>query len=326
MDDRMLNRAQHGRRRFFIAFGSLIVYALVFLALYPVVGRAGAVLTVLPAVVFGWFLGVRGGIFFGVLAMPLNTLLFQLVGNTQASELAPNLLGSIANGFVSTGIGWIKTLNQQIRQQAEALQTERALLQEEIARRTRAEAQLIYEAHHDPLTNLPNRRLLLDRLEHAIAWSKRNPGELCAVLYLDLNRFKIINDSLGHEAGDHLLIAVASRLKASVRDIDTIARMGGDEFAIVLENAGTPADVITIIQRILANLALPYEWNGNAIVSGASMGVVMSMSLYEGIDAILRDADSAMYQAKASGSSGFRIFADGMRIQSETTRAKTESP
>jgi diguanylate cyclase (GGDEF)-like protein len=128
------------------------------------------------------------------------------------------------------------------------------------------------------------------------------------VLYLDLNKFKTINDRMGHEAGDLLLKQVASRLQSAVRDIDTVARMGGDEFAILLEAASTSEDVTTTIQRVQAKLALPYDLQGREIVSGASIGVVMSVAAYQQLDDILRDADTAMYHAKASGGNQFRVF------------------
>jgi diguanylate cyclase (GGDEF)-like protein len=180
--------------------------------------------------------------------------------------------------------------------------------QEEIVRRTRAEEKLAREALHDPLTDLPNRRLFFNRLEHGHARSKRNPGSLCAVLYLDLNKFKAINDSLGHEAGDQLLKQVAGRLKTTVRDVDTVARMGGDEFAILLEAASSTKEVTTIVQRIQARLALPYDLSGREIVSEASIGVVMSIAAYQHMDDILRDADTAMYHAKASGRNQVKVF------------------
>lgn len=310
----------HGR--FLIALGSLILYALVFLAIYPSVGAAGAALTVIPAAVFGWFLGVRGGLLFGFLAAPVNMLLFQWVGNFEASGLIPNLLATSAIVLVSAGIGWIKDLNQRVKQQAEALQAERTLLQEEIGRRVRAEERLTHEAFHDPLTNLPNRRFFLNRLEQALAWNKRNPDDLCAVLYLDLDRFKLINDSLGHDAGDQFLIDVASRLKSSVRSNDTVARMGGDEFVILLEAAATPATANAIVNRIQERLTGPYEAGGNALGSGASIGVVMNVTTYDRIDDILRDADMAMYLAKAGGGNCFKIFDVAMRAPSETTHFK----
>jgi diguanylate cyclase (GGDEF)-like protein len=169
---------------------------------------------------------------------------------------------------------------------------------------------LIHETLHDPLTTLPNRRLFVNRLEHAVAWGHRNSDSLAAVLYLDLDRFKSINDSLGHDAGDQLLIQVADRLKSSLRAIDTVARMGGDEFAILLESVSTPEEVITAVQRMQACLALPYEWKGKSIDSGASIGVVINLTAYEQIDDIVRDADIAMYQAKSDGGNEFRVFAD----------------
>ena len=172
---------------------------------------------------------------------------------------------------------------------------------------------MAHEALHDPLTDLPNRRLLFNRLEHAYAWNKRNPENLCAVLYLDLDGFKNVNDSLGHEAGDTLLKQVAGRLQSSVRGIDTVARMGGDEFAILLEAASTEEDVKTIVQRIQISLALPYELLGNTVESRASIGVVMSIAGYNQFDDILRDADTAMYSSKANGGNQYRVFNVEMR-------------
>jgi diguanylate cyclase (GGDEF)-like protein len=127
-----------------------------------------------------------------------------------------------------------------------------------------------------------------------------------------LDKFKTINDAMGHEAGDHLLKQAAGRLKESVRDIDTVARMGGDEFAILLEAASTPEDVKTVIQRIQAALALPYELQGSAIVCGASIGVVMSIAAYEHLGDILRNADAAMYKAKVNGGNQSQVFEVGM--------------
>jgi diguanylate cyclase (GGDEF)-like protein len=125
---------------------------------------------------------------------------------------------------------------------------------------------------------------------------------------LDLNKFKTINDTLGHEAGDLLLKQVADRLKSSVRDIDTVARMGGDEFAILLEAASTQENAEIILYRIRTNLARPYELNGKVIISEASIGVIISIAEYKQLDEILRDADAAMYQAKASGGNQHRVL------------------
>lgn len=293
-----------------IAISSMVLYALIYLGVYPYLGLWAAAFNIIPAATFGSLIGVRGGFFYLLIAVPVNIFLFNLVESPN-NELITHFLGISAYTLVSVAIGWmreIKGLNERIRKQAVELETEHKLLQEEIVRRTHAEEKLVHEALHDPLTDLPNRRLFFNRLEHAYAWSKRNPDNLCAVLYLDLNKFKTINDSMGHEAGDHLLKQVASRLKSMVRDIDTVSRMGGDEFAILLEAASTSEDLTTIIQRIQASLALPYDLQGREIVSGASIGVVMSIAAYEQMDDILRDADTAMYHAKASGGNQFKVF------------------
>jgi diguanylate cyclase (GGDEF)-like protein len=293
-----------------IAVGSILLYALIYLGIYPYLGLWAAAFNIIPAATFGLLIGVRGGFFYSLIAVPVNILLFNSVESPN-NELTTHFLGISAFTLVSVAIGWMRDLrglNDQIRKQTVELERERKLLQEEIARRTLAEEKLAHEALHDPLTDLPNRRLFFNRLEHAYTWSKRNPDTLCAVLYLDLNKFKTINDSMGHEVGDQLLKQVASRLKSTVRDIDIVARMGGDEFAILLEAASSSEDVTTIIQRIQASLDLPYNLQGREIVSGASIGVIMSIAAYQQMDDILRDADTAMYHAKSSGGIQFKVF------------------
>lgn len=204
----------------FIAAGSLLLYVLLFLLFYTYIGAPTAMLNAIPAITFGLIFGIRGGLFFGLFAFPTNYFLFWIMNEPIFNNLGANLLSVIAMASASAGIGWVRDLNIQVHKQADVLQAE-------IVRRTRAEEKLTHETLHDPLTGLPNRRLFFNRLEHAYALSKRNSDNLCAVLYLDLNKFKNINDSLGHEAGDHLLKQVAGRLKSSIRDIDTVARMGG---------------------------------------------------------------------------------------------------
>jgi diguanylate cyclase (GGDEF)-like protein len=301
--------------RLLIAISSMILYAVLFLGLSPSLGLNAAALNAIPAAVFGGLLGVRGGFLYLLIALPTNLLLFNIV-ESPYNELTTHFLGISAFTLASVGVGWVRDigrLNDQIRKQATELESERQLLQEEIIRRTRAEEKLAHEALHDPLTDLPNRRLLLNRLEHAYAWNKRNPENLCAVLYLDLDGFKNVNDSLGHEAGENLLKQVAGRLQSSVREIDTVARIGGDEFAILLEAASTEEDVKTIVQRIQISLALPFELLGNTVKSGASIGVVMSIAGYNQFDDILRDADAAMYRSKADGGNQSRVFNVEMR-------------
>ncbi len=297
------------RVKLLIALGCTILYAIVFLLTYPSMGLFAAAFNVIPAAVFGLLIGVRG-FFYLMLAIPINICLFSIVKSPN-NDLVSHTLGITSFTLISFWVGWIRDLrrmNGHIVKQAIELEKEHKLLQEEIIRRTRAEEKLSHEALHDPLTDLPNRRLFFNRLEHAHAWSKQNPHNLSAVLYLDLDKFKTVNDGMGHKAGDELLKQVACRLKASVRSIDTVARIGGDEFAILLEAASTEEEVRNIIQRIQSCLTRPYELQGSMIVSEASIGVVMYIGGYEQLDDILRDADAAMYKAKVNCDNQFKVF------------------
>ena len=208
-------------------------------------------------------------------------------------------------------------LVDRVNKQAEELREEREVLQEEIKKRVQAEERLTDEALHDPLTNLANRRMFASQIQHALAWNKRNPSQVFAVLYLDFDRFKIINDSLGHNFGDNILIGIAQRLKSSVRAVDTVARMGGDEFAILLEAMNTEDEVIMIVKRLQRNIADPFEVDGNSIIMTASIGIVSNLLHYEQIDDIIRDADIAMYSAKVNGKNQIRVFDVTMRKEAE---------
>lgn len=213
--------------------------------------------------------------------------------------------GSFLIGMIS---GWIRALVDRVNKQAEQLREEREILQEEIKKRIHAEERLTHEALHDPLTNLPNRRLFTSQIQHALAWNQRHSSQVFAVLYIDFDRFKIINDSLGHNVGDAILVGIAQRLKSSVRAVDTVARMGGDEFAILLEGVNTEDEVVAIVERLQRNMAAPFEVDGNSIVMTASIGIVPNLLNYEQIDDIIRDADIAMYSAKVSGRNQFRTL------------------
>lgn len=296
--------------RIVLSLGIMVLYVFGFLMLYPLSGPTVLALAFVPPAIGGWLLGAWGGLFSGIVSFPLTNLLLYLVGDTASTN---NLSAAVMGGssVMLTGMvtGRIRELLDRLKKQARELELERTLLQEEVEKRIIAEERLTHEALHDPLTDLPNRRLLVNRLEHAHAWNRRNPDKTCALLYLDLNRFKTINDTLGHEAGDQLLIEIATRLKSSLRAVDTVARIGGDEFAILLEAVSAPEEVLTIVKRVQTNLALPYEWNGNPVASGASIGVVMNMNAYEKIDDVMRDADTAMYQAKSGGGNDFMVYA-----------------
>ena len=168
--------------------------------------------------------------------------------------------------------------------------------------------QLHRQAFYDDLTNLANRAWFRERLTDAIARVKRNSDYLFAVLILDLDRFKIVNDTLGHEFGDLLLMAVASELRESIRPMDTVARLGGDEFAILLESIHSANDALDVAQRINQKLSQPFIIKDQKLLSNASIGIVLSSTAYEEIDEIIRDADIAMYRAKAKGRNCSEIF------------------
>ncbi|HEV7208120.1 MAG TPA: EAL domain-containing protein [Mycobacteriales bacterium] len=178
--------------------------------------------------------------------------------------------------------------------------------------RSHFEQRLAHQATHDELTGLPNRTLFLDRLELALGRHQRDPRAVPVVVFLDLDRLKIVNDSLGHDLGDELLIVVARRLKALMRSTDTVARFGGDEFVIVAEEADALDAPVRLTERILAAVAEPVELAGRRISPSASAGVVVAAG-YDTAGAALRDADIAMYRAKHRGGAGYELFDTSMR-------------
>ena len=178
----------------------------------------------------------------------------------------------------------------------------------DITQRKQAEEQLVRDAMHDGLTGLPNRALFTDRLERSIARSSRQTDHRFAVLFLDLDRFKVINDSLGHGAGDQLLISFAERLQNCLRPSDTVARLGGDEFTVLLEDPREPDDAGAVADRILAALRKPFRLGAQEVYVSTSIGIAVSSSAYNRPQEVLRDADTALYRAKAMGKSRYQIF------------------
>ncbi|MCB1033299.1 MAG: diguanylate cyclase [Acidobacteria bacterium] len=178
---------------------------------------------------------------------------------------------------------------------------------EDITERKGMEERLRHEALHDSLTGLANRTLFSDRLAHCLERAKRSPGTLWAVLFLDLDRFKVINDSLGHALGDELLVAIAGRLKAAIRPTDTVARLGGDEFVLLLEEISGVEDAIRVAYRVQQGLAAPFDLAGTEVFVTASIGITLSGTGYRYPGEMIRDADTAMYRAKMGGRARYAV-------------------
>lgn len=171
-----------------------------------------------------------------------------------------------------------------------------------------AERQISHQAFHDTLTNLPNRALFMEHLNMAIKRGKRRTDYHFAVLYLDIDRFKLVNDSLGHSAGDNLLNAFSERIQNSLRDIDTLARLGGDEFVILLEDIESEDYASVVAERLQQALRRPFMVSGKEVFAPASFGVVLNTKDYDLPEDIIRDADAAMYHAKEKGRAQFKVF------------------
>ncbi|MBI1722449.1 MAG: EAL domain-containing protein [Gemmatimonadetes bacterium] len=178
----------------------------------------------------------------------------------------------------------------------------------DVTQRKTAEWQLVHDAFHDALTSLPNRALFSDLLARSIGRARRREDYAFAVLFLDMDRFKVVNDSLGHMIGDQLLIAVARRLEQCVRPGDTVARLGGDEFTILLDDIEDVSDATRVADRTQRELGLPFTLKGQEVFTSASIGIALSESGYERPEDLLRDADLAMYRAKALGKARYEVF------------------
>jgi diguanylate cyclase (GGDEF)-like protein/PAS domain S-box-containing protein len=199
-------------------------------------------------------------------------------------------------------------LTCRVRERTTELLEANIRLQHEILERRKAERQLLYEALHDSLTDLPNRALFYDRLSRVLAGSDRHPDHLFAVLYLDLDQYKVVTESLGPDAGDRLLIQASHRLRNSVRPEDTIGSAGSDEFLVLVEDLRDANDVTRVARRIQENLAAPMEIAGQAVFTTASIGIALSSTGYDKPEDMIRDAQIAMFRAQAGTGGGHIIF------------------
>ncbi|HET8648114.1 MAG TPA: diguanylate cyclase, partial [Vicinamibacteria bacterium] len=177
----------------------------------------------------------------------------------------------------------------------------------DITDRKRAEQQIVYQATHDALTGLPNRAYFRDRLVNALALARRD-GAQAAVLFLDLDAFKLVNDTLGHTVGDRLLQAAADRLRASVREGDTIARVGGDEFTVLLAHVKALDDAVAVAEKLLEAVGHPFQVDGQQLFTTASIGVGLFPEDGQDADTLMKNADAAMYRAKEAGRNGYQLF------------------
>ncbi|WP_281559694.1 EAL domain-containing protein [Thalassomonas sp. RHCl1] len=230
--------------------------------------------------------------------------------NTEYTEQDAELLNFVSQ-HVSTAIKRREAADYE-RRAHELLEQQVKLrtvaLEDEIKQRKQAEERLKHTASHDSLTGLPNRSVFIDLLNHAIACRKRDRQVKFAVLFLDLDRFKVVNDSLGHHAGDILLKMIAKELRDIVREVDTVARLGGDEFVILIENLINEQEAHEISSRITRLLDRPFTIEGQPVFIGTSIGLLFSDDRYDSADTMLRDADTAMYHAKDNGKGRYEVF------------------
>jgi diguanylate cyclase (GGDEF)-like protein len=205
-------------------------------------------------------------------------------------------------------------LEVQVAQRTSELKSANDKLRLDLEERKRVEQSIRHMAHHDALTGLPNRTLFRDRLSHAMAQADRY-HQILAVLFLDLDRFKAINDTLGHNVGDQLLKIAAERLRSCVRDCDTVARLGGDEFTIIVEDIVEVQDAAVVAQKILDTLSQPFNLYGHEVFISVSIGLTLYPNDDENADNLLRNADSAMYRAKEYGRNNYQFYVADMNVK-----------
>ncbi len=259
----------------------------------------------------------------GLEAEPLaGTLLLDLVHPDERSGEA-SALSRLSVGTARTLQGEVRLAHREgrsvwvlrtlTRLSSSAAEAPSVILQaQDVTEQKRAQASLLHDAFHDGLTGLPNRALFLDRLRTVMKRARRQRLRF-AVLFIDLDRFKLVNDSLGHVAGDQLLVAVARRLSGAIRGEDTVARLGGDEFTVLIDDVGGAEEALATARRLLEVLSAPFDLDGREVFATASVGVALGGDGPATADELLRDADTALYQAKGAGKACAALFDDSMR-------------
>ncbi|MCJ8295007.1 MAG: EAL domain-containing protein [Colwellia sp.] len=253
-----------------------------------------------PLIYSGQLLGV----------MVLQSYHYKTTYNQQDAELLNFVSNHVSVAIKRRELADFERRSHELLEQQVKLRT--LALEDEITQRKQAEKLLKHTAAHDSLTGLPNRTVFLDLLNHAIACAKRKDDFSFAVLFLDLDRFKIVNDSLGHHAGDLLLKIIARELLAIVRDKDTVARLGGDEFVILIEDLPSNDEAFDVAERITTFLQEPFTIDNQLVYTGTSIGISFSNKRYDDANTMLRDADTAMYHAKDNGRGRYEVFDDSM--------------
>jgi diguanylate cyclase (GGDEF)-like protein len=249
-----------------------------------------------------------------------DAMVTQLVGERR-------VIGTI---MVANRLGDVRSFNDKDRRLFETLSAqvsfslENGRLEQTLAGMRTEHAELEHQALHDPLTKLANRVLFNDRVRHALG-RRAEPGRSVAVMYIDLDDFKTVNDSLGHAAGDALLVQVADRMIVSVRPDDTVARLGGDEFAVLMEDIGEEAEATAVAKRILDSLNTPFDIAGEVVWAHATIGIARIAPGKIDVPDFLRRADLAMYTAKGEGKSRYAIFGDRMRMSIVKASARPET-
>jgi diguanylate cyclase (GGDEF)-like protein len=227
---------------------------------------------------------------------------FTIEDRALLSYVAQHILTALARKQAKAELE--RRVEDRTRELADAVHELRA----QIGERERVEQQLLYDNLHDALTGLPNRTFLLDALARALARMRRDGGHRFAVLFLDLDRFKVVNDSVGHLVGDEMLKQAGERIAGCVRAPDVVARLGGDEFAILLDQIHGPEDSFHVAQRVIDSISQPMHIAGKELFPSASVGIALSNERYRSAEELLRDADVAMYRAKARGRQRFEVF------------------